>query len=502
MHAWVLRPTSVAAGAFKEPLAVAALHEPEYNGLPLDWCRSYPGNGCGEPAASARCQQDGFPHAVEVGPYAASNSTGYPGQTNICKGGCTAFSSIACGTRGSPGLVKFVSPRDGPTPLDTCQAWNCVGCGAPAATAWCKQQGMKSAVVIGSYTRSPAAGGATSFPGKAYTCVGSCTTFSEITCSTQGNVATAWFKLQGMTSAAVVGRYVPSPRDDRTTSFPGRTDVCTGGCTIFSEITCSTQVGASQPINFTEPHYDGLPIDWCFPSVGSSSCGGPAADAYCVEQGAGVAAAWGPRVPSPTGETSFLDNKTCGATNCSTFAWVSCSPAPPYGTGYEACSATRRLYSFELVGGVVLVGGLTSATYADCCATCNAQIGCTGWTWKRGTCKLLVAGWSEEPRALSPAVYSGTWASPAGTPSVVAAEGASVYASCAVGQAISNILSPQFGAGAANATSSYQEVAARCLGYNSCEVAATIEVFGEDPAPGGGLKFLSFSYSCAFAPPN
>ena len=42
-----------------------------------------------------------------------------------------------------------------------------------------------------------------------------------------------------------------------------------------------------------------------------------------------------------------------------------------------------------------------------------------------------------------------------------------------------------------------REVAARCLGYNSCEVAATIEVFGEDPAPGGGLKFLSFSYRWA-----
>ena len=52
--------------------------------------------------------------------------------------------------------MTFSSPQLAGLPLDVCSAAGGVGCGEPAAHAWCRLQGMERAVDIGPYQPSPA----------------------------------------------------------------------------------------------------------------------------------------------------------------------------------------------------------------------------------------------------------------------------------------------------------------------------------------------------------
>lgn len=149
----------------------------------------------------------------------------------MCEGdGCTTFSSIECGTTGglrlgsdpavapalapaenglcygppsaiehstntsrpthlllnaAPGLVMFDRPQHANMPLDRCRQYDNTECDGAAANAWCKLQGLDSAVDIGDLV--PSTVQRTAYTATNTSCQGEgCTTFASITCRAAG----------------------------------------------------------------------------------------------------------------------------------------------------------------------------------------------------------------------------------------------------------------------------------------------------------------------------
>ncbi|PSC76939.1 regulator of chromosome condensation RCC1 [Micractinium conductrix] len=138
LYSVMLAPTNASIGALGRAPTARTSPQPSYTALPLDRCTQ----GCAVRPRS--------------GPYVPAAATSFAGQTYKCEGsGCTTFEYITC-DNAEPGLVTFSSPQLAGLPLDVCSAAGGVGCGEPAAHAWCRLQGMERAVDIGPYQPSPA----------------------------------------------------------------------------------------------------------------------------------------------------------------------------------------------------------------------------------------------------------------------------------------------------------------------------------------------------------
>ncbi|MCP4380127.1 MAG: hypothetical protein GY798_01650 [Hyphomicrobiales bacterium] len=114
----------------------------------LDWCFSW-GEGCGEQAATAWCQAQGFSGGATA--FNIANDIGATQPTRLLSTGavcdqafCDGFANITC-TRPDPTQV-FANPMHGPNRLDYCFSWG-EGCGQQAATAWCQAKGFAGGAV-------------------------------------------------------------------------------------------------------------------------------------------------------------------------------------------------------------------------------------------------------------------------------------------------------------------------------------------------------------------
>jgi len=115
---------------------------PMQGGNRLDWCFNW-GVGCGAQAANAWCKAQGwkngavgFSEAKDIG---ASSPTRLIGTGAVCdQPFCDGFAQITCSR---PNAQTFNNPMQGGNRLDWCYNWS-VGCGAQAATAWCKARGF------------------------------------------------------------------------------------------------------------------------------------------------------------------------------------------------------------------------------------------------------------------------------------------------------------------------------------------------------------------------
>lgn len=114
----------------------------------LDWCFNW-GTGCGAQAANAWCKANGwangavsFTQAPDIG---ASQPTRLIGTGAVCdQPFCDGFASITCSR---PNAQTFNNPMQGGNRLDWCFNWG-TGCGAQAATAWCKARGFATATAF------------------------------------------------------------------------------------------------------------------------------------------------------------------------------------------------------------------------------------------------------------------------------------------------------------------------------------------------------------------
>ncbi|MFO1133335.1 MAG: hypothetical protein U1E16_15160 [Hyphomicrobiales bacterium] len=118
--------------------------KPKQGGNRLDWCLDW-STGCGAPAANAWCKAKGFETATS---FSQAPDIGLKHPTRLLSSGavcdqgfCDGFAQITCASAGG---TTFANPKQGGNRLDWCLSWS-TGCGAPAATAWCKAKGFGSA---------------------------------------------------------------------------------------------------------------------------------------------------------------------------------------------------------------------------------------------------------------------------------------------------------------------------------------------------------------------
>jgi hypothetical protein len=150
----------------------------------LDWCFNW-GVGCGQQAATAWCNANGysggaigFNIANDIG---ASQPTRLIGTGAVCdQGFCDGFANITC-TRPDQ-TQAFGNPMQGSNRLDYCFNWG-VGCGQQAATAWCQQQGFAGGAVNFQIANDIGASQPTRLLGTGAVCdQGFCDGFQSITC--------------------------------------------------------------------------------------------------------------------------------------------------------------------------------------------------------------------------------------------------------------------------------------------------------------------------------
>ncbi len=143
----------------------------------------------------------------------------------------------------------FDSPKIGDIRLDWCVNWG-MGCGEPAATAWCKTSGYDHAVDA---KQAPDIGASspTKLIATGEVCDQSyCDGFASITCATAE---------------------LPAPLP--TTPEPSEADASTP----------LPQVAETSNETFKNPMHEGVRLNWCF--SGTSGCGKKAAEAWCAQQG-------------------------------------------------------------------------------------------------------------------------------------------------------------------------------------------------------------------------
>jgi hypothetical protein len=122
---------------------------PKVSGDRLDLCLNW-GQGCGKPAADAWCVSKGFETSVA---HNVANDVGASTRTRlittgaVCdQGYCDAISKVTCYRASAPAPAQqiYVKPRYNGMRLDLCVNWG-VGCGQPAANAYCQSKGWNQA---------------------------------------------------------------------------------------------------------------------------------------------------------------------------------------------------------------------------------------------------------------------------------------------------------------------------------------------------------------------
>lgn len=124
-------PTSAAEARYKNP---------KVNGYALDYCRTW-GADCGKPAADAFCKNKGYRNALSFHVRKNTPPTRVIGNGRICRdAGCDRIDRVVCQAE-----ISFAQPKIRGYALDLCARWG-KGCGKPAADAFCRKRGYKTAV--------------------------------------------------------------------------------------------------------------------------------------------------------------------------------------------------------------------------------------------------------------------------------------------------------------------------------------------------------------------
>lgn len=183
----------------------------------------------------------------------------------------------------------FENPMIGTNRLDWCADWG-KGCGADAATAWCKSNAYDHSVAV---EQAPDIGASapTKLIATGEVCDQSyCDGFASITCAT-AELPAAPPATPEAPAADVVAAPAPAPKAAQTTS----------------EL-------------FKNPAQNGVRLNWCF--SGESGCGKKAAEAWCAEQGFSGAkdfkyvSAIKPTIQIGTGKTSKNASKAFSRVTC------------------------------------------------------------------------------------------------------------------------------------------------------------------------------------------
>jgi hypothetical protein len=115
---------------------------PEYEGVALDWCRSW-GEDCGLQAADTFCERKGY---LRSQGFKKWEDIGQPtkliGSRQICdEAMCDSFKRITCFRFGEvQEPYKFIKPAVGTRLVDWCLTWG-ENCGKPAADYYCQTKG-------------------------------------------------------------------------------------------------------------------------------------------------------------------------------------------------------------------------------------------------------------------------------------------------------------------------------------------------------------------------
>ncbi len=183
----------------------------------------------------------------------------------------------------------FENPMFGTNRLDWCADWG-KGCGAEAATAWCKTNAYDRSVSV---RQAPDIGASapTKLIATGEVCDQSyCDGFSSITCAT-AELPTA--PPPAMTEPAEAGTPTPAP---------------------------APIVAKAADEMFKNPMHEGVRLNWCL--NGQSGCGKKAAEAWCATQGFSTAkdfkyvSAIKPTIQIGTGETNKKASKAFSRVTC------------------------------------------------------------------------------------------------------------------------------------------------------------------------------------------
>ncbi|MGB8818695.1 MAG: hypothetical protein WCC66_12320 [Rhizobiaceae bacterium] len=160
---------------------------PKVGAQRLDLCLNW-GAGCGKPAADAWCASKGFDDSIG---HNVANDIGAVSPTRlittgaVCdQGYCDGFSQVTCHRASAPvpAMQIYVKPRHNGMRLDLCVNWG-VGCGQPAANAYCQAKGWDHAATY-SVANDIGATRPTRLIGTGAVCdQGYCDGFRQITCT-------------------------------------------------------------------------------------------------------------------------------------------------------------------------------------------------------------------------------------------------------------------------------------------------------------------------------
>ena len=183
----------------------------------------------------------------------------------------------------------FENPMIGTNRLDWCADWG-KGCGAEAATAWCKSNAYDHSVNV---QQAPDIGSSapTKLIATGEVCDQSyCDGFTSITCAT-ADLPVAAAPATPEAPAADAAAPVPAP-----------------------------QVAETASEMFKNPAQDGVRLNWCFD--GEAGCGKKAAEAWCAQQGFSGAkdfkyvSAIKPTIQIRTGKTNKKAGKAFSRITC------------------------------------------------------------------------------------------------------------------------------------------------------------------------------------------
>ncbi len=120
--------------------AEARYKNPAVNGYALDYCRTW-GASCGKPAADAFCRNKGYSKALRFHVRRNTPPTRVIGSGQICRhAGCDRIDWVTCAAE-----ISFAQPKVRGYALDLC-AHRGRDCGKPAADAFCRNHGYRTAV--------------------------------------------------------------------------------------------------------------------------------------------------------------------------------------------------------------------------------------------------------------------------------------------------------------------------------------------------------------------
>jgi hypothetical protein len=185
----------------------------------------------------------------------------------------------------------FENPMIGTNRLDWCADWG-KGCGADAATAWCKSNAYDDSVAV---QQAPDIGASapTKLIATGEVCDQSyCDGFSSITCA---------------------------KADLPTSPSPATTEPAEAGTPAPTPAPAPVVAKAADEM-FKNPMHEGVRLNWCL--NGQSGCGKKAAEAWCVQQGFSTAKDFKyvsgvkPTIQIGTGETTKKGAKGFSRVTC------------------------------------------------------------------------------------------------------------------------------------------------------------------------------------------